>query len=125
MAEPIVYDLQIRQLLQRFPNGFSVSPKGLIYEVVASQRNAQELPILNGPGGYLAVTLPELKPGDDFYGQQGEQVFMRLTPSEMADALDRLIKLADTMAEDEILRKLYLTYSQRLEAAAAELGIQP
>lgn len=108
----------VKQLLQRFPKGFAVGPDGTIYEVMEAQSKAANLP--DGATGYLAVHIPVLLPGDEFYGQSNGGMD-GLTPQQMADTLDRLIKLADTVEEDEILSKLYKTYSERLAWAVKEL----
>lgn len=109
--------LSIEQLLQRFSKGFAVSPEGVIYEVIDAKKHVADLPEAEG---YLALITPKRLPGDDVYGHafEGWEI---LTPQAMAEHLDRLIKLADTIAEDEILSKLYKTYSERLDAAAKEL----
>lgn len=110
--------MTIDQLLQRFPNGFVVSPKGEVYEVIAAKKSPQDLPTARG---YIAVNLPVLLAGDEYYGQDDKGIFTNLTPQGMADVLDRLIKVADTVAEDAILSKLYQTYSERLHYAARKL----
>lgn len=125
MPQPKLFDLTIRQLMQRFPKGFSVSPNGEVYEVIEAKKRPQDLPVLTSHGGYIAVRAPLLRAGDEFYGHDGNGVAQRMTPSELAEELDRLIKLADTIEEDDILAKLYQTYSERLDYAARELLNKP
>lgn len=123
MPEPKVFDMTIRQLIQRFPKGFAVSPEGRIYEVLETRRRPQDLPVLTSLGGYIAVVPPVLKVGDEFYGQDGQSVAQRLSVSEQADEIDKLIKLADTVEEDEILNKLYKSYSDKLDYVKNNLKI--
>lgn len=125
MAEPRLFDMTVRQLMQRFPKGFSISPDGHLYEVIDAKRRPADLPRLSSPGGYIAVSAPVLRVGDEFYGIEENGMAQRLTPSELAEELDRLIALADTVAEDGILAKLYQTYSERLDYAARELLSKP
>lgn len=115
-----VLRMSVEQLLQRFPRGFAVRPNGEVYEVLAAHKSKRSLPKEQSEGGFLVVRRPEALPGDEFYGQ-GNGNWSGMTANEMAEHLDRLIKLADTVEEDGILAKLYQTYSERLDWAAKEL----
>ena len=83
--------LNIQDLLKRFPNGFSVSKSGKIYEIVYSTQSLAELSrILPTPpkqGGYMVARTPELQNGDikifmeepistqDYYKYYADQTF--------------------------------------------------
>jgi len=63
--------ITLEQLLNRFPNGFSVSPTGDIFEVVETSKDPRSLHVLNGPGGFISVRVPDYKEGDDkFLGRK-------------------------------------------------------
>lgn len=111
--------LTVEQLLQRFPNGFAISPSGELFQVVAARKESSSLPYVEH-GGYLSVVIPVVQPGDEYYGQSNGE-FHNMTAGEMAEWMDKLIKMADTIEEDGILAKLYTTYSQKLNAAAKML----
>lgn len=66
--------LTLKQLLKRFPQGFSVSPTGEIFEVVATNKDPRNLPFLKKPGGFMAVEVPEYQKGDEkFLGEKDAQ----------------------------------------------------
>lgn len=61
-------DLTISQLLERFPNGFAVSPSGKVLEILKNADDPMDLPVLfDRPGGFLAVCAPILTDKDDIY----------------------------------------------------------
>lgn len=63
--------ITITQLLKRFPNGFSVSPTGEIFEVIATSTDPRNLPLLKRPGGFMAVGVPDFQEGDEkFLGEE-------------------------------------------------------
>jgi len=104
--------LSVEQILQRFPRGFAVSPEGEIYEIIEAKKRPQDLGLADG---YLGVRIPVLKPGDEYYGQREAE--LSSTPQKIADEIDRLLKIADTLEEDEIISRIYQTYSERLKYA--------
>jgi len=71
-------DITIQQLLKRFPDGFSVSKTGNIYEVVKASGTltpvAEEFPLAPENGGYLVIRVPIYKDGDSEFGIEEEDL---------------------------------------------------
>ena len=69
-------DITVKQLLQRFEDGFSVSKTGNIYEVIKASETlmpvAEEFPLPPENGGYLVIRVPIYRDGDSQFGIEAE-----------------------------------------------------
>lgn len=61
-------DLTIKELLTRFPNGFAISPNGILFESIGQSKEPDGVIMLLGKkGGYLTVSFPEILEDDGFF----------------------------------------------------------
>lgn len=111
--------IQLEDLIRRFPNGFVISPKLGIYEIVGTAVNeVTELPVRRARGsrirGYIAVSLPEVKPGDELFGESYEYEDIQ----QELNAVEELAKHANRRLEDEVTEALYEDVSDKLNNSA-------
>lgn len=75
--------MDISKLLQRFPNGFSVSPTGKIYEIFETFGSPEEASLANIEGGKGLILI-----GPPLY-QKGDEKFLpkKVSEDEMRQVL--------------------------------------
>jgi hypothetical protein len=105
--------IQLNDLLKRFPDGFAVSPSLEIYEIVSKSSVREGLPEVS-KGGYLAVRLPAVQLGDEMFGEEPTMEMLEAALGETMDALDVAIKQADRPIEVEVGLDLYRAVSDTL-----------